>query len=145
MLSQPWPELNPVCKYTLTHNIPYNKVGYKNMEAEFKTLTNNLYPLTINDTADSGICAALTHCVFFRLSDNFISDAIVSAMASHITGVSIVCSTICSGQGQRKQQSSASQAFVREINRWRRKCFHLMTSSCLMVRRLCKLLKHLWI
>ena len=39
-------------------------------------------------------------------------------MASQITGVSGVCSTVCSGEDQRKQQSSASLAFVRGIHRW---------------------------
>ena len=46
------------------------------------------------------------------------SDVIMSAMASKITGVSTVCSTICSGADQRKHQSSASLAFVRGIHRW---------------------------
>ena len=46
------------------------------------------------------------------------SDAIMRAMASQITGVSIVCSNLCSGAGQRKHQSSASLAFVRGIHRW---------------------------
>ena len=40
------------------------------------------------------------------------------AMTSQITGVSIVCSTVCSGTDQRKHQSSASLAFVRRIHRW---------------------------
>ena len=43
---------------------------------------------------------------------------IMSAMASQITGVSIVCSTVGSGEYQRKHQSSASLAFVRGIHRW---------------------------
>ena len=46
------------------------------------------------------------------------SDVIMSAMASQITGVSIVYSTVCSGAVQRKHQSSASLAFVRGIHRW---------------------------
>ena len=40
------------------------------------------------------------------------------AIASQITGVSIVYSTVCSGADQRKQQSSASLSFVRGIHRW---------------------------
>ena len=40
------------------------------------------------------------------------SDVIMSAMASQITGVSVVCSTVFSGVDQRKHQSSASLAFV---------------------------------
>ena len=39
------------------------------------------------------------------------------AMASQITGVSIIYSTVCSGVDQRKHQSSASLAFVRGIHR----------------------------
>ena len=46
------------------------------------------------------------------------SDVIMSAMASQITGVVIVYSTPCSGAHQRKHQSSASLAFVREIHWW---------------------------
>ena len=42
----------------------------------------------------------------------------MSEMASQITSVSIVCSTIYSGADQRKDQSSASLAFVRGIHRW---------------------------
>ena len=64
-------------------------------------------------------------------------------MASQITGISIVCSTICSGAQQRNHPSPASLAFVREIgDRWipskkgqyRGKCFHIIASGyCLTV------------
>ena len=37
-------------------------------------------------------------------------DVIMSVIASQITGVSIVCSTVCSGADQRKHQSSAQRA-----------------------------------
>ena len=47
------------------------------------------------------------------------SEAIKSAMASQISGISIVCSIICSGADQRKHQSSVSLTFVRGIHRWR--------------------------
>ena len=64
----------------------------------------------------------------------------MSAMASQITSLTIVCSNVYSGADQRKYQSSASLAFVRGIHRWpmnsphkgqvtRKKSFHLMTSS----------------
>ena len=63
----------------------------------------------------------------------------MSAMASGITDVSVVCSPICSREDQRKHQSSASLAFIRGIHRWpvdslykwppMRSCFHLMTLS----------------
>ena len=41
----------------------------------------------------------------------------MSAMVSQITGVSVVCSTVCWGTDQRKYQSYASVAFVRGIHR----------------------------
>ena len=46
------------------------------------------------------------------------SDVIMKAMASSTTGVSIVCSTVCSGADLRKHQSSASLTFVRGLHRW---------------------------
>ena len=68
------------------------------------------------------------------------SGVIMGTMASQITSLTIVYSTVCLGADQRKHQSSASLAFVMGIHRWSvtsphkgpvtRKCFHLMTSSC---------------
>ena len=46
------------------------------------------------------------------------NDVIMSVMASQITSLMIVYSTIYSGTYQRKHQSSASLAFVRGIHRW---------------------------
>ena len=46
------------------------------------------------------------------------NDVIMSTMASQITSLVIVSSAVYSGRGQRKQQSSASLAFVRGIHRW---------------------------
>ena len=63
----------------------------------------------------------------------------MGTMASQITSLTIVYSTLYSGADQRKHQSSASLAFLRGIHQgpvnsthkwpvtW--KCFHLMTSS----------------
>ena len=42
----------------------------------------------------------------------------MNAMASLFTSVSVACSPVCSGAGQRKHQSSASPAFERGIHRW---------------------------
>ena len=66
-------------------------------------------------------------------------DVIMGTIASQITSLTIVYSTVYSDADQRKHQSSASLAFVRGIHRgpvnsphkWpvARKCFHLMTSS----------------
>ena len=64
----------------------------------------------------------------------------MSTMASQVTSVSIVYSTVCIGADHRKHQSSASLALMRGIHKWSvnsphkgqlpGKCFHLMTSSC---------------
>ena len=68
------------------------------------------------------------------------NDVIMNAVASQITSLTIVYSTVNSGADQRKHQRSASLAFVRGIHlrpvnsphkgQWRGKSFHLMTSSC---------------
>ena len=73
------------------------------------------------------------------LTEDHYSDVIMITIASQITGVSIVYSADCSGADQRKHQSSASLAIVRETagdwwilltkGQWHGKCFHLMTSS----------------
>ena len=55
-------------------------------------------------------------CIYF-LGCHY-SDVIMSPMASQITRVSIVYSTLCSGTDQRKHQSFASRAFMRGIHRW---------------------------
>ena len=66
-------------------------------------------------------------------------DAIMGTVASQITSLTIVYTTVYSDADQSKHQSSASLAFVWGIHRdrWiprtkgqlRGKCFHLMTSS----------------
>ena len=66
------------------------------------------------------------------------TDVIMTTMASQITSLTVVYSTVYSDADQRKHQSSASLAFVWGIHRdrWiprtkgqlRGKCFHLMTS-----------------
>ena len=43
---------------------------------------------------------------------------IMTMMASQITSLTIVYSTVCSCEDQRKHQSSTSLAFVRGIHRW---------------------------
>ena len=68
------------------------------------------------------------------------ADVIMTTIASQITSLTSVYSTVYSDADQRKHQSSASLAFVWGIHRdrWiprtkgqlRGKCFHLMTSSC---------------
>ena len=67
-------------------------------------------------------------------------DVTMGVIASQITSLTIVYSSVYSDADQRKHQSSASLVFVRGIHRdrWiprtkgqlRGKCFHLMTSPC---------------
>ena len=52
------------------------------------------------------------------------NDLIMGIMASQITSLTIVYSTVYSGADQRKHQSSASLAFVRGIHRWPAKSPH---------------------
>ena len=52
-----------------------------------------------------------------QVSINY-NDVIMGGMASQITSLTIVYSTVYSGADQRKHQSSASLAFVRGIHRW---------------------------
>ena len=69
-------------------------------------------------------------------------DVIMTTTASQITSLTVVYSTVYSDADQRKHQRSASLAFVWGIHRdrWiprtkgqlRGKCFHLMTSSCVL-------------
>ena len=55
---------------------------------------------------------------YYLMHRSHYGDVIISAMASQITSVSSVYSTVCSGVDQRKHQSSASLAFVWGIHRW---------------------------
>ena len=59
----------------------------------------------------------MSRAILFK-NDAPYNDVLMSATASHITSVSIVCSTVCSSADQRKHQSSASLVFVRGIHRW---------------------------
>ena len=73
----------------------------------------------------------------------------MTTMASQITSLAVVYSTVYSDADQRKHQSSTSLAFVWGIHRdrWiprtkgqlRGKCFHLMTSSWFIKKLLTKI------
>ena len=74
-----------------------------------------------------------------QMTQNHYIDVIMITMASQITSLTVVYSTVNSDADERKHQSSASLAFLWGIHwdRWiprtkgqlRGKCFHLMTSS----------------
>ena len=71
-----------------------------------------------NKTSNADATLVLNTILFSTEARPHYSDVIMIAMASQITGVSIVYSTVCLGTDQSKQQSSASLAFVRGIHRW---------------------------
>ena len=106
-------------------------------EAELLRVTMNLF-----EVAKMYIYILFLSCVYTEMSPVVgihYNDVIMGSMASQITSLTIVYSTIYSGADQRKHQSSASLAFVRGIHRGpvnsphkgpvTRKWFHLMTSS----------------
>ena len=57
-------------------------------------------------------------CNHDSIDNYYYGDVIMSAMASQITSLTIVCSTIYQGADRRKHQSSASLASVRGLHRW---------------------------
>ena len=72
-----------------------------------KCLASNKHPISQNPLPASQLTSKQQY-----------SDVMMSAMASQITSLTIVYSTVYSGADQRKHQSSASQAFVRGIHHW---------------------------
>ena len=58
------------------------------------------------------------HIFISHFSWSHYSDGIMGAVASQITSLTIVYSTVHAGADQRKHQSSASLAFVHGIHRW---------------------------
>ena len=90
----------------------------------------SFYPYAILDRAQHG-CAHIPTITVAKLLSNFAptndthishvhyGDIIIGTMASQITSLTIVYSTVYTGADQRKHQSSASLAFVRGIHRGR--------------------------
>ena len=83
-------------------------------------VTRKMYPF--DDVIMSWACAMTFVCnrreLFLAAFLHHYNGVIMSAMESQITGISSLCSTVCSGAGQRKHQNSASLAFVMGIHRW---------------------------
>ena len=100
-------------------------------------------PLTVSRRLSSSDTTIITRnraaSRLWGLTEVHYTDVIMTKMASQITSLTVVYSTVYSDADQRKHQSSASLAFVWGIHRdrWiprtkgqlRGKCFHLMTSS----------------
>ena len=111
-----WYRINVILQMTFPNAFPWIKLLHIHfIEIDFcptdKTLAV-VYVMPWHWTADRSF-------ITWANDDPFhYNDVIMNAMASQITGVSIIYSTICSGADQRKHQSSASLVFVRGIHWW---------------------------
>ena len=122
------------CQYFQLFSVTVNEVHNLlwNLDKKRATGYNDILPKILKVVADKH---------GFPITGLHYYDVIISAMASQITSLTIVYSSLYSGADLRKHQSSESLAFVRGIHRWpvnsphkspvTRKCFHLMTSSCI--------------
>ena len=80
----------------------------------FKNITWQCCPHNVSHFVPSAIPWSILWCRQFH----DYCGVIVSAMASQITSLTIVYSTVYSGADQRNHQSPASLAFLREIHSW---------------------------
>ena len=128
-LGEKWPRYNGPASYMCAGRWEGNlTVAPLTWILEYETISVNM-----------GACS-LTQCKGSISSFTHYDDVIMTTMASQITSLAVVYSSVYSDADQRKHQSSASLAFVWGIHRdrWiprtkdqlRGKCFHLMTSSC---------------
>ena len=78
----------------------------------------NLYVPRVPIMTDIVLSIVKLVCTKRRISVFHYNDIIMSAMASQITSLTIVYSTVYSGADQRKHQTSASLAFVWGVPRW---------------------------
>ena len=74
---------------------------------EFANVYNYTMPISLQ-----------TILIYLKTKKNHYNDILMSTMASQITSVTIVYSTVYSDTDQGKHQSSASVAFVCGIHRW---------------------------
>ena len=82
----------------------------KEVKFIWKTIYNELrYYCCVSVVAFQRILPQISLPIHYRMT---------RSMTSQITSVSIICATICSGLDERKQQMSASLAFVRGIHPW---------------------------
>ena len=89
-------------------------LSYFDQYSRYVKIDENKYPEETGLDTDPGLILVRT----LSTCDRHYIDVIMSAMASQITSLTIVYSTVYSVVDQRKYQSSASLAFVRGIHRW---------------------------
>ena len=93
---------------------PIEQLGVNMMPTSYHTMKNYVMVPT-----SWQINLPDAECGIFQSNKVHYNDVVMSTMMSQITGVSIVCSIVGSGEDQRKHQSSASLAFVWRIHQWR--------------------------
>ena len=108
-------DVNVMCFITLTpHSKLHLKRGWMQVDSSFE-FNGKLFK---NWDISNIICIPwLLYMWRLRILAHY-NDVIMSAMASQMTSLTIVYSTVYSGTNQRKHQSFASLAFVRGIHRW---------------------------
>ena len=120
------------------------RIRFSIKSIQFFTVKDNQFPVKwkrLDKYFISYMAATCNMCRGDLSSGNYhYNDVIMTTMASQITSLVVVYSTVYSDADQRKHQCSAPLAFVWENHRdrWiprtkgqlRGKCFHLMTSSC---------------
>ena len=130
-------------RFTDTYMRHYGETSFKNLGAvsiKRCRLTSIWTPIPIPGKTVFISMFSLKILWLFTHCPCHYNDVIMGAIASQITNLTIVNSTVYSGTDKKiKHQSSASLAFVRGIHRgpvnsphkWpvTRECFHLMTSS----------------
>ena len=123
-----WSWLN-VCTIKITTIVEISDRTFRSPVLFRSADTNPVWRMSHGRMVSTLATAVVGHC----------NDVIMTKIASQITSLTVVYSTVYSEADQRKHQSSASLAFVWGIHRdrWiprtkgqlRGKCFHLMTSS----------------
>ena len=126
----PWPEMilhsfrvDSVTSFKMVDEITRKLVALRVL-SEYQVVWQTLYiwNKSLRCVIIAGLVSHKTHRRQHRCIKHMVllglfhySDVIMSAMTSQITGFSIVCSTVCSGADQRKDQSSTSLAFMKGI------------------------------
>ena len=104
--------LQHVCKFVI---VEASSITWVNELFRFQSIKN---PIQCKHERDEGLFLLRPSPLFWTLSQEHYNDVIMTMMASQITSITIVYSTVYSGADQRKHQSSSSLAFVRGIHRW---------------------------
>ena len=108
----------------IAHRLPTVKIEHADHTMNWqKTIVGCRYNAAQHNTITNTIKQWLMLKIDKTLNSHFsrrahYSDVIMGAMASQITSLTIVYSTVHSGTDQRKHQSSASLTFVQGIHRW---------------------------